>query len=120
MSLRGQTPYSIVSIFLIDFEIIQACFIRTSVQIQRDRLRLTSLDEPAGDLLEFDLVLDGNILGNLPALSVTCLYRSYYTRGLCEIHYAASQVGSVGHKVEQKDLPILDVYRQANFLTVFS
>ena len=50
-----------VSIFCIDFEIIQACFIRTSIQIQRDRLRLTSLDEPAGDLLEFDLVLDGNI-----------------------------------------------------------
>ena len=48
-----------VSIFCIDFEIIQACFIRSSVQIQRDRLRLTSLDEPAGDLLEFDLVLDG-------------------------------------------------------------
>ena len=50
-----------VSIFCIDFEIIQACFIRSSVQIQRDRLRLASLDEPAGDLLEFDLVLDGNI-----------------------------------------------------------
>ena len=50
-----------VSIFCIDFEIIQACFLRASVQIQRDRLRLTSLDEPAGELLEFDLVLDGNI-----------------------------------------------------------
>ena len=47
--------------FCIDFEIIRACYIRSSVQIQRDRLRLTSLDEPAGDLLEFDLVLDGNI-----------------------------------------------------------
>ena len=50
-----------ISIFCIDFEIIQACFILSSIQIQRDRLRFTSLDEPAGDLLEFDLVLDGNI-----------------------------------------------------------
>ena len=90
MSLRGQTPYSIVSIFLIDFEIIQACFIRTSVQIQRDRLRLTSLDEPAGDLLEFDLVLDGNIQPIVEQGPVDFLFVNN-TRGLWEIHYAESQ-----------------------------
>lgn len=45
---------------ILSFEIIQACFIRTSIQIQRDRLRFAALDEPASDLLELDLMLDGN------------------------------------------------------------
>ena len=50
-----------VSVFCIDFEIIQACIIRFSVYIQRDWLRFTSLDKSTGNLLEFDLILDGYI-----------------------------------------------------------
>ena len=41
-------------------KVVQLYFISDLV-IKRDRLRFTSLDEPAGDLLKFDLVLDGNV-----------------------------------------------------------
>ena len=55
----------------------------------------------------------------IPALSVTCLYRSYYTRGLWEIHYAETHDGSFGGKRNKKACRYLMCIGRPTFLTFF-